>query len=235
MPLDGTNMADLPIGRSFAAFLFDMDGTLLNSIESANRCWQAWAEGHGLDFAQIKPTMHGMRAIETIRRWAPHLNDEQEYAALTQAEMDDIGGIDAISGAAAFLAALPRDRWALVTSAPRLLALRRLESAGLPEPALLVTADDVAHGKPAPDCFLLAAEKLGFAPQDCLVWEDAAPGIAAAEAAGMAVVVIGATHETPMQTPHPVVPGYDDLAVLVDETVALRLAVRTDRPVSLPR
>jgi sugar-phosphatase len=216
---------DLPTGRRFAAFLFDMDGTLLNSIASANRCWQIWAERHGLDFTQIKPTMHGVRAVETIGRWAPHLDIEQEYAALTQAEMDDVGDIDAISGAAAFLAALPPDRWALVTSAPRLLALRRLEAAGLPEPALLVTADDVANGKPAPDCFLLAAAKLDVAPEDCLVWEDAPAGIAAAEAAGMAVVVIGATHETPMRTPHPVIAGYDDLEVFFEDGT-LRLAVR---------
>jgi sugar-phosphatase len=216
---------DLPTERRFAAFLFDMDGTLLNSIASANRCWKIWAERHGLDFGQIKPTMHGVRAVETIGRWAPHLDIEQEYAALTQAEMDDVGGIDAISGAAAFLGALPPDRWALVTSAPRLLALRRLEAAGLPAPALLVTADDVANGKPAPDCFLLAAAKLGVAPEDCLVWEDAAAGIAAAEAAGMPVVVIGATHETPMRTPHPVIAGYDDLEVIFEEGT-LRLAVR---------
>ncbi len=223
-------MADLPTGRPFAAFLFDMDGTLLNSIGSANRCWQQWAERHGLDFTQIKPTMHGVRAVETIRRWAPHLDVEFEYAALTQAEMDDVGDIDAISGADAFLRALPPDRWALVTSAPRLLALRRIEAAGLPVPPVLVTADDVERGKPAPDCFLKAAEILGVAPADCLVWEDAPAGIAAAEAAGMAVVVIGATHETPMRTPHPVIGGYDDLEVLVGEDGMLQLAVRGSGP-----
>ncbi len=226
-------MADLPTGRPFAAFLFDMDGTLLNSIASANRCWQTWAERHGLDFAQIKPTMHGVRAVETIHRWAPHLDVAHEYAALTQAEMDDVGDIDAIDGAEAFLRALPPGRWALVTSAPRLLALRRLEAAGLPEPALLITADDVAHGKPAPDCFLMAARKLGVAPADCLVWEDAPAGIAAAEAAGMAVVVIGATHEVPMQTPHPVIGGYDDLEVLVGEDGTLKLAIRDSGPAEL--
>src|SRR6187402_82262 len=125
-------MAELPTGRTFAAFLFDMDGTLLNSIASANRAWQAWAEGHGLDFEPIKRTMHGMRAVETIRRWGPDLDVDHEYAALTRAEMDDVDGIVAISGADAFLRALPPDRWALVTSAPRLLALRRIEAAGLP-------------------------------------------------------------------------------------------------------
>lgn len=220
-------MADLPTGRTFAAFLFDMDGTLLDSIPSANRAWSAWAARHGVDFEEMRKHMHGMRAVETIRRWGPaHLDVEAEYAALTIAEMEDVDDIIAISGAEAFLAALPADRWALVTSAPRNLALRRIEAAGLPMPPLLVTADDVVNGKPAPDCFLLAAEKLGAAPQDCLVWEDAPAGIAAARAAGMACIVIGATHVHPIETDNPVIPGYDALEVLVEPGRGLQLAVR---------
>ena len=219
-------MADLPTGRTFSAFLFDMDGTLLDSIPSANRAWSAWAAQHGVDFDEMRPHMHGMRAVETIRRWGPaHLDVEAEYAALTIAEMEDVDDITAISGAEAFLAALPADRWALVTSAPRNLALARIEAAGLPVPPLLVTADDVTNGKPAPDCFLLAAEKLGVSPQDCLVWEDAPAGIAAAKAAGMACIVIGATHTRPLETDNPVIPGYDALEVLVEPGKGLQLAV----------
>lgn len=220
-------MADLPTGRTFGAFLFDMDGTLLDSIASAIRAWSLWAERHGVDFEDMRHRMHGMRAVETIRRWGPaHLDVEAEAEALTEAEMEDVGDIVAISGAEAFLAALPRDRWALVTSAPRRLALRRIAAAALPEPPLLVTADDVAHGKPQPDCFLKAAELLGIAPPDCLVWEDAPAGIEAAEAAGMSVVVIGATHSRPLATRHPVIEGYDDLEVLIDRAGTLRLAIR---------
>ena len=220
-------MADLPTGRTFAAFLFDMDGTLLDSIPSANRAWSAWAARHGVNFEEMRKHMHGMRAVETIRRWGPaHLDVEAEYAALTIAEMEDVDDIIAISGAEAFLAALPADRWALVTSAPRNLALRRIEAAGLPMPPLLVTADEVTNGKPAPDCFLMAAEKLGVWPQDCLVWEDAPAGIAAAKAAGMACIVIGATHTHPIETDNPVIPGYDALEVLVEPGRGLQLAVR---------
>ncbi|WP_116090414.1 HAD-IA family hydrolase [Sphingomonas crusticola] len=219
-------MTSLPTGRSFDAFLFDMDGTLLDSIASANRCWQRWAEGHGLDFALIQPTMHGRRAVETIRRWGPHLDVDREFAVLVQAEMDDMDDVVAIAGADAFLRALPADRWALVTSAPRELALRRIDAAGLIRPPLLITADDVAHGKPAPDCFLMAADALGVAPGRCLVWEDAAAGIAAAEAAAMEVVVIGATHATPMGTRHPVIDGYDDLQLLIGADGSLQLAVK---------
>ena len=79
---------------------------------------------------------------------------------------------------------LPPDRWAIVTSSPRRLALRRLEAAGLSPPAVLVTGEEIEHGKPAPDCFLLGAEHLGQKIEDCLVFEDAPAGIQAGEGAG---------------------------------------------------
>jgi sugar-phosphatase len=198
--------------RSFDALLFDMDGTILTSIKAAERVWGRWAEGHGLDVAAFLPTIHGFRAVETIRRLnLPGVDAEAEAAAVTAAEIDDVAGIEPIAGARAFLAGLPADRWAVVTSAPRPLALRRMAAAGLPVPALLVTADDVVRGKPAPDCFRIAAERLKASPQRCLVFEDAAPGIAAAEAAGCDVVVITATHQHAMQTRHMAVRDYANL------------------------
>jgi len=208
----------------FAAFLFDMDGTLLNSIAVVNRVWGQWALKHGLDPVAVGHTLHGRRAIDTVRDWqTPGMDVDLEAEAILQAELDDVVGLIEIPGAQAFLAALPPDRWALVTSAPRALALRRVRAAGLPLPAVIVTGDDVANGKPAPDCFLQAAKLLGVAASDCLVWEDAPAGIAAAEAAGASVMVIGTTHATPMQTPHPVVGGYTLLSVAVDEDGSLLL------------
>src|SRR3546814_11553265 len=70
-------------------------------------------------------------------------------------------------GAAAFLARLPAERWAVVTSAPRALAYVRIAAAGLPMPPLVIGAEDVAKGKPAPDGFLAAAARLGVAPGAC--------------------------------------------------------------------
>ena len=184
--------------REFAAVLFDMDGTILSSIAAAERVWARWAARHGLDVRAFLPTIHGMRSVETVRRLGlPGVDPQAEAAAITREEMDDVAGIEAIAGVRAFLAALPATRWAVVTSAPRALALRRIEAAGLPVPPLLVAAENVERGKPAPDCFRLAAERLGVRAADCLVFEDAPAGIAAAEAAGAAVVVITATHAHP--------------------------------------
>lgn len=204
---------DLPT-RRFAALLFDMDGTLLSSIASAERTWSRWAAAHGLDVAAFLPTIHGVRSVETIRRLGlPGIDPEAEAAAITRAEMEDVGDVTEIPGARAFLAAIPPDRWAIVTSAPRALAERRLAAADMPVPTLMVAAEDVAQGKPAPDCFLLAARRLGVAPQDCCVFEDAPAGIRAAEAAGAALVVITATHHEPAPAEHPALPDYSGLRV----------------------
>jgi mannitol-1-/sugar-/sorbitol-6-phosphatase len=205
--------------RVFAAFLFDMDGTLLSSIAAAERVWTAWARRHGVDVPTLLAHMHGMRAIDTIRRLdLPGMDAHAEAAAITQAEIDDVAGVEAIAGAAAFLAALPIDRWAVVTSAPRALAERRMAAAGLPLPRVLITAEDVSAGKPAPDGYRLAARRLGHEARDCVVFEDAAAGILAGEAAGAAVVVIGATHRQPLVTPHPYVNSYGSLVLRAVES-----------------
>ncbi|TGX52545.1 HAD family hydrolase [Sphingomonas gei] len=182
--------------RSFAAFLFDMDGTIVNSIAAANRIWTRWAERHGLDAAAIIDVLHGVQVAATVRRFATEGMDvAHEAASITAAEVADVDGVVEIAGARAFLESLPSARWAVVTSAPRALAMRRLEAAGLPTPPILVSAEDVRNGKPAPDCFLAAAGALGVPASDCLVWEDAPAGIAAGEAAGASVIVVEATHD----------------------------------------
>ncbi len=209
--------------RVFDAFLFDMDGTILTSIATGERVWSAWARRHGVDVASLLSHLHGVRAVDTIRRLQlPGVDPEAEAHALTLAEIADVDGIAAVAGAAAFLASLPPERWAIVTSAPLALAQRRIEVAGLPMPQVLVTADDVSKGKPAPDGFQLAAQRLGVQAQNCLVFEDATAGIQAAEAAGAAVVVIDAAHQSPPQTQHPCVAGYEGLVAQV-QAQGLRL------------
>jgi sugar-phosphatase len=214
--------------KTFAAFLFDMDGTLLTSILAAERVWSDWARRHGVDVDTFLPTIHGVRAIDTIRSVGlPDIDAEAEAADVMRREIEDVAGVAAIGGAVAFLASLPAGRWAIVTSASRTLAERRLEAAGIPLPPMMITSEDIERGKPAPDCFLLAARRLGVRIDDCLVFEDAPAGIAAAEAAGAAIVVISATHAHPMTTTHPVIASYDALESTIDAQGRLRLVARS--------
>jgi sugar-phosphatase len=84
---------------------------------------------------------------------------------------------------------MPADRWAIVTSATGALARARFEVAGIPDPGVLVTADDVTRGKPDPEGYLAAARALGLAPADAVVVEDTGAGVQAARAAGVGAVI----------------------------------------------
>ncbi|QEC43874.1 HAD-IA family hydrolase [Pseudobacter ginsenosidimutans] len=206
------------------AVLLDMDGTILNSIKSAERVWTTWALRNGIDVESFLPTIHGIQAVETIRRLAlPGMDPVAEAAALTLAEIDDVAGIEPIAGAANFLAALSPYRWAVVTSAPRELATRRIQAAGLPLPPLMITAEDVPNSKPAPDGFQLAAEKLGTTAGKCLVLEDSPAGILAGERAGSQVLVITATHHKKMENNYPAITDYNDLNFATDANGALEI------------
>jgi mannitol-1-/sugar-/sorbitol-6-phosphatase len=142
-----------------------------------------------VDVAAFLPTIHGMRAIETICRLAlPGVDPEQE----AQAELADVDGVVAVAGAAAFLAALPPTRWGMSSQRRTPWLASRLAAAGPPVLTMMVTAEDVTNGKPAPDGFLLGASRLGAAAEDCLVFEDARAGIQAGMAAGAHIVVVAA-------------------------------------------
>lgn len=210
--------------NTYRAFLFDMDGTLLNSIAAAERIWTRWALRHGVDVATFLPTIHGVRAVDTIaRQHLPGVDVEAEARQITREEIEDVEGVVAVAGARALLQSLPPEQWAIVTSAPMALALRRMEAAGIPRPDVMVTAEDVNDGKPNPACYRLAAERLQVAPQACLVFEDAHAGIQAGEAAGADVMVVTATHTHPLLTRHPSIEDYRGLGVTVDEVGMMRL------------
>ncbi|WP_448107246.1 HAD family hydrolase [Pseudomonas azerbaijanoccidentalis] len=194
----------------YRAFLFDMDGTILTSIAAAERVWTQWAVRHGVDVETFLPTIHGARAIDTIKRLAlPGVDAEAEAAWITEAEIEDVEGVEEVNGAAQFLKSLPAHQWAIVTSAPRTLALRRMAAAGIPEPDVMITAEDVSVGKPDPAGYRLAAQRLGVQITDCLVFEDATVGILAAEAAGADLLIVTATHDEPIETEHATLAGYD--------------------------
>lgn len=177
-----------------SALLFDMDGTLVNSTVVVERTWKRFAERHNLDCEKILAMSHGRRTAETVALFAPPGIDlEEETARIVAEEVADTDGIIAVPGAIDLLSSLPRERWAVVTSANRELAERRMTAAGLPLPGIMIAAEDVTAGKPAPDGFLAAARALGAAPSDCLAFEDAPAGLRAAHASGAMVLAVATT------------------------------------------
>jgi sugar-phosphatase len=206
------------------ALLFDMDGTLVDSHAVVERIWGTFADRFGLDVAEILATSHGVRMVETIREHAPAGTDADAVTReLGVIEIADTDGIVPVPGAAEFLAKLPATSVALVTSATLPLAASRMEAIGAPMPGVVVTAEDVERGKPAPDPYLRAAELLGVAPEDAIVFEDAEAGIRAGLAAGMRVVVVGDWRSATTET-LPRIANYNDIGVSVAEDV-LRLAI----------
>lgn len=182
------------IAFSCRAVLFDLDGVLIDSSTVVERHWRRWASRCGVPFERVLAVVHGRRSFEVVRVVAPHLDAAEEGRRLDAEEAMDTDGLRVFDGAHALLCEMSPRAWAVVTSGNPPTARTRLQFGSLPWPRVLVTADDVRRGKPAPDGYLLAAERLGVAPSDCLVIEDAPAGVEAARAAGMPVVAVLTTH-----------------------------------------
>jgi mannitol-1-/sugar-/sorbitol-6-phosphatase len=204
------------------AFLFDLDGTLINSLAVVDRVWSAWAVENGLNTEEVVAACHGRRSIDTIRRFAPHLPLPEANNDFVDRESADVEGLLEIPGAISFLKSLPWDRWAIVTSCPKKLAAVRMTALGVPAPKVIVKAEDVSEGKPNPEGFLLAARKLGMEPHRCVVFEDAAAGIEAGRRAGMQVVTVTATHTGAVPSEISIV-DYRSLKLLSQEPLVLEI------------
>ena len=111
-----------------------------------------------------------------------------ENREVERREIEDLDGVVLLPGAGELLNSLPSERWTIATSCTRALAEVRLRAAGLPVPKTMITSTDVKIGKPDPEPYVKAAAKLGFAPSDCIVVEDAAAGVRAGKAAGAKVI-----------------------------------------------
>lgn len=214
-------------GVSFDAVIFDLDGTLIDSHTAMIRCYETWADEFDISLDRL-PALLGMpSAAVSEALLPPHL-----VAAATQRievlEVSDTDGVVALPGALDSLRTLPRDRVAIATSCTTDLMRARVSAAGLPFPDIIVTRDQVTLGKPAPDSFLLAAERLGVEPTRVLVVEDAPAGVAAARAAGCMVLGIASTLAPEELAADVVVGDLSEIAWMVDDdgVVTARLSAR---------
>ena len=183
-------------------FLFDLDGTLVDSLPVVERSWCHWADRHGIDHQDVLNFIHGKQAITSLRHFLPGRSEEEiqsEFTYLEQIEAADTDGIVALPGAIELLQHLNEAHipWAIVTSGSIPVAHARHKVAGLPLPEVFVTAERVKRGKPEPDAFLLGAELLGLHPADCVVVEDAAAGVLAGLNAGSHVIAVNVPAGSP--------------------------------------
>ncbi|WP_159281950.1 sugar phosphatase [Rahnella variigena] len=183
-------------------FLFDLDGTLVDSLPAVERSWINWALSWGVNPQDVLAFIHGKQAITSLRHFMEGESEEtiqKEFLKLEQIEATDTEGVTALPGAHLLLSELNRQNipWAIVTSGSMPVASARHKAANLPEPEVFITAEQVKHGKPQPDAYLLGAERLGLAPEDCVVVEDAAAGVMAGLAAGCKVIAVNAPDDTP--------------------------------------
>ena len=213
----------MPTTIAARALLFDMDGTLIDSGAAVARIWTIFATRFGLDIDELLRTSHGVQMIQTIRANAPAGTDVEAVAReLGSLELADADDILPIPGAPELLEAVGSSPHALVTSASRELAIVRMAQAGLALPSVVVAAEDVTRGKPRPDPYLLAAERLGVAPADCVVFEDADAGIRSGLAAGMRVVVVGDL-DSPVTVGLPRIEDYLGVTVTIGDGIRLTL------------
>jgi mannitol-1-/sugar-/sorbitol-6-phosphatase len=201
-----------------SGILFDLDGVLIDSTGSVDRSWRVWARERGIDEEKVVAIAHGVRAIEVIRTAAPHLDAKAELRKLESREVGDEASVRVMPGALEFVAKVPSALWGVVTSGTHPIASARLRLGGFTVPKVLVTADDVANGKPHPEPYLKGAKLLGVKPEDCLVIEDAPAGIRSAHAGGMKVVGFASTYGKDRLTEaDAVVRGFSDLSVSVGQ------------------
>lgn len=210
-----------------------MDGILVSSLGSVERSWGSWASSRGVDPALAIRTAHGRRAIETVALMRPDLNADAELRAVEELEIADSEGLAVLPGIPELVAALPRKRWTVVTSATERLARVRLAGGGLTVPERLIAADHVAQGKPHPLPYLRGAELLGFPAEACVVFEDSGAGAKAGRAAGCTVIATTFSHSIEdLAAAHYLVPDLTGMGVeVLPEEAGLVLHFR---PLAIP-
>lgn len=205
------------LGSPFDAVLFDVDGVLADSAGSVLRCWDRLARDFDIPSAAVARN-HGRPVRALIEQALPADRTAEGMRHIERLEVDDATTVGEIPGARTLLDSLPAARHALVTSGTAAIARARLDAVGITPPPVFVTADDVHAGKPDPEPYLLAARRLGVPPERCLAVEDAPAGVAAARAAGCAVIgVLGTVAPGDLAGVDLLVDGLDRLTASVDD------------------
>lgn len=201
------------VSLSCKAVLFDMDGTLVDSTRVVEGAWSLWSARHEIPLEDVLSFAHGRPTIATMEHFLPARDHTEELNEMGRYEETQLEGILPVPGAKEILQALEKRPWAIVTSAWRTLAEARVKAAGLPIPEVIVPVDEIRNGKPHPEGYLHAAERLGAAPKDCLVFEDTRPGIEAGLNAGMQVVALLTTAPAHDLRHHPLIRDFHDVVV----------------------
>ncbi|KAI9500557.1 HAD-like domain-containing protein [Coemansia spiralis] len=176
---------------SACGLLFDLDGTLISTLQVTEAIYTRCALEHNIDPAPVLAFCHGVPTLHVLRQFFPPSTHTVEYAQELEMEATlKLDGLRVISGAKELLSAIPEDGWAIYTSGMPFLAVPRMKHLGIPMPKVLVTPQDVVNGKPSPDGYVLAARKLGLEATQCVVFEDAKAGARAGKESGAVVVGI---------------------------------------------
>ena len=179
-------------------FLFDLDGTLIDSTAAVMNSWITMANEAGIPLKALAGH-HGIPAAQTIRNVIPDREEaeiQKWIRRVTDLEIADIEGVRAVPGALELLAEL-NDReipWTIVTSCTTDLAIVRTRAGKIPMPENSVTFDQVSRGKPFPEPFILGAKRIGLEPNQCWVIEDAPAGVKSGKSAGCTVAAVLTSH-----------------------------------------
>jgi sugar-phosphatase len=198
--------------------IFDLDGVLVDSSLAIKRHWFMWAKKHGINPEESLHATLGLTTIEGIRLIAPHLNAEVEADEIDNAEAADAEGVVAYDGVIELLDTIPNGWWGVATSGTRDTAVARMRNAGLMIPITLISANDVIKGKPEPEPYLLAAQRLNLQPDRCLVVEDSVGGVRAGLAAGMQVIGVASTHKLDeLGLAHAIIGKMEDIKIAIND------------------
>lgn len=198
-PPDASDLP-FPLARHFDAAIFDMDGVLVNSAPFWKQAEREAFQRVGVDISEeMSKATETMTTGEAAAYWyrfrpwtGPSLRELEGAVVRRVAQMISIAG-RALPGVQDTLAAFRRSAWktALASNSPRMLCMHVLDTLAMTHHwDAIVSAEDVAKGKPAPDIYLHTAELLGVPPSRCVVFEDSPSGVHAAREAGMTVIAV---------------------------------------------